>query len=98
MSRISLLSLAAWQLVCLDGVVAWAPAARTTVAATPRLSFYASPALFSSSNNDNNAEEETPDTARATFDQAGASLIEEEDRKRMEEMGDYDSNESVRAA
>jgi hypothetical protein len=96
MSRISLLSLAAWQLIGRHGVVAWAPAARTTVAATPRLSFYASPALFSS--NDNNAEEETPDTARATFDQAGASLIEEEDRKRMEEMGDYDSNESVRAA
>ena len=33
---------------------------------------------------------------RTSFDQAGASLIEEEDQKRMEQMGDFDSNDSVR--
>lgn len=32
---------------------------------------------------------------RTSFDQAGASLIEEEDQKRMEQMGDFDSNDSV---
>lgn len=32
---------------------------------------------------------------RTTFDQAGASLIEEEDRKRLEAMGDFDSNPTV---
>ena len=41
------------------------------------------------------AEEETV-IRRTSFDQAGASLIEEEDRKRLEEMGDFDSNPSVR--
>ena len=35
---------------------------------------------------------------RTSFDQAGASLIEEEDQKRMEQMGDFDSNDSVRFA
>ena len=35
------------------------------------------------------------DIDRTTFDQAGASLIEEEDRKRMEEMGDFDVNPAV---
>lgn len=33
---------------------------------------------------------------RTSFDQAGASLIEEEDIKRMETMGDFDSNPNVR--
>jgi hypothetical protein len=32
---------------------------------------------------------------RATFDQAGRSLVEEEDRKRMEEQGDSDANPAV---
>jgi hypothetical protein len=32
---------------------------------------------------------------RTTFDQAGASLIEEDDQKRMEQMGDFDLNPSV---
>lgn len=34
----------------------------------------------------------SPGSDRTTFDQAGASLIEEQDRKRMEEMGDFDAN------
>jgi hypothetical protein len=33
--------------------------------------------------------------SRTSFDQAGASLIEEEDRKRLEQMGDFDDNKSV---
>jgi hypothetical protein len=32
---------------------------------------------------------------RTTFDQAGKSLIEEEDRLRMEQMGDFDTNPDV---
>jgi hypothetical protein len=32
---------------------------------------------------------------RTTFDQAGASLIEEDDQKRMEQMGDFDLNPGV---
>jgi len=34
---------------------------------------------------------------RTSFDQAGASIIEEEDVKRMETMGDFDSNPNVRS-
>lgn len=34
---------------------------------------------------------------RTTFDQAGRSLIEEEDMKRLQQMGDYDSNPDVSA-
>ena len=50
-----------------------------------------SPALFSSKEDVDDVDK-TPKTERTTFDQAGASLIEEEDQKRMEQMGDYDSN------
>lgn len=38
------------------------------------------------------AEKNEDEVDRTSFDQAGQSLIEEEDRKRMEEMGDFDSN------
>jgi hypothetical protein len=46
----------------------------------------------------NNPEVEDNDAAvdRTTFDQAGASLIEEDDQKRMEQMGDFDLNPAVR--
>ena len=33
---------------------------------------------------------------RTTFGQAEASLIEEADRKRLDEMGDFDANPAVR--
>ena len=33
---------------------------------------------------------------RMSFDEAGAGLIDEEDKKRMESMGDYDTNPNVR--
>lgn len=32
-----------------------------------------------------------------SFDQAGASLVEEDDKKKLEEMGDYDENNDVSA-
>lgn len=32
-----------------------------------------------------------------SFDQAGASLVEEDDQKKLEEMGDYDENNDVRS-
>lgn len=35
---------------------------------------------------------------RTSFGQAEASLIEEADRKRLEEMGDFDANPAVRRA
>lgn len=41
------------------------------------------------------SEDET-EIQRTSFDQAGASLIEEEDNKRMESMGDFDANPNVR--
>lgn len=47
--------------------------------------------LRSSTNED---EGETP-PERTSFDQAGQSLMDEEDRKRLEEMGDFDSNPAV---
>jgi len=36
------------------------------------------------------------DIERTSFDQAGRSLIEEEDQQRMEQMGDFDLNPDVR--
>jgi hypothetical protein len=33
---------------------------------------------------------------RTTFDQAGKSLMDEQDNKRMEAMGDFDANPDVR--
>lgn len=48
------------------------------------------------SSEDNESKKDEDYIERTSFDQAGASLIEEEDRKRMEQMGDFDSNESVR--
>jgi hypothetical protein len=33
---------------------------------------------------------------RTTFDQAGKSLMDEQDNKRMEAMGDFDANPNVR--
>jgi len=50
-----------------------------------------SSALFSS----NDDMDDVDKMERTSFDQAGASLIEEEDQKRMEQMGDFDSNSSV---
>jgi hypothetical protein len=43
-----------------------------------------------------NVEDGSEDgTTRTTFDEAGKSLIAEEDNKRMEAMGDYDLNPDV---
>jgi hypothetical protein len=39
--------------------------------------------------------DETEGIKRTTFDEAGRSLVEEEDTKRMEAMGDYDLNPNV---
>jgi len=50
---------------------------------------------FSSSKKEQEEEEDTA-VQRTSFDQAGASLIQEEDTKRMESMGDFDSNPDVR--
>jgi hypothetical protein len=42
-------------------------------------------------------EEKEDNTARSSsFDEAGRSLVDEDDQKRMEEMGDFDSNPDVR--
>ena len=43
-------------------------------------------------------EEDDGTVDRTSFDQAGKSLIEEEDRQRMEQMGDFDTNPDVRKA
>lgn len=50
---------------------------------------------FSSTNNPEVEDDAVVD--RTTFDQAGASLIEEDDQKRMEQMGDFDANPAVRS-
>jgi hypothetical protein len=44
---------------------------------------------------DNNQSESEEKVIRTTFDEAGKSLIDEEDAKRMEAMGDYDLNPDV---
>lgn len=54
-----------------------------------------SPPIWSTQKGHDDDEDETIE--RTSFDQAGASLIEEEDVKRMENMGDFDSNPNVRA-
>jgi hypothetical protein len=40
-------------------------------------------------------EEEEVATQPASFDEAGASLRDEDDKKRMDDMGEYDSNPAV---
>lgn len=84
MYRNLFLSLATVQLL---GIVAWAP---MPLAPLRRRAF--SPRRASLDDN----EDADNKVDRASFDQAGASLIEEEDRKRMEQMGDFDTNDSVR--
>ena len=49
----------------------------------------ASTVLFSSSEGEDDSPKST------SFDDAGRSLVDEEDKKRMEEMGDFDSNPNV---
>lgn len=54
--------------------------------------------LFDSKPSDNNIRSDNGGDkiiARTTFDEAGKSLIAEEDNKRMEAMGDYDLNPDV---
>jgi hypothetical protein len=51
--------------------------------------------VFSTSNSQEESDEDSPKITITSFDQAGASLIEEEDRKRMEAMGDFDVNPNV---
>lgn len=89
--------------------LAWMPAALVhtrarssyTSSSTGNTIQTGSPVILSLSSSNNNSEDNKSDDAdqqqydRTSFDQAGASLIEEEDRKRMEQMGDFDSNESV---
>lgn len=53
---------------------------------------YLSCTQWKSTGNENNEENVT----RTSFGQAEASLIEEEDRKRLQEMGDFDANPAVR--
>ena len=43
-------------------------------------------------------DEEDEKIERTTFDQAGKSLIDEEDKKRLEQMGDFDANPDVSIA
>lgn len=52
-------------------------------------------AIYFSSPADNNDEGNEKDLKRTTFDEAGKSLIDEEDYKRMEAMGDFDLNPDV---
>src|SRR3569832_1997358 len=67
------------------------------VSLTTRSKTLANPvkSLYSTPPSSDTAEDEQK-VDRTTFDQAGASLIEEEDRARMEQMGDFDANPSVR--
>lgn len=51
--------------------------------------------LLATSNSQEETDEDNPKIAMTSFDQAGAGLIEEEDRKRMEAMGDFDVNPNV---
>lgn len=45
-----------------------------------------------SSNNNNNGESSSSEVERTSFDQAGASLKDEEDQKRLDDMGNNDVN------
>lgn len=69
---------------------AWVPAATPRVPRTVSVSKRT--LLFQSSEQEGNDDI----VDRTSFDQAGRSLIEEEDQKRMEQMGDFDSNPAVR--
>ena len=69
----------------------WTPTAFPSSRATAKSMAKTSSALFSS----NDDMDDVDKMERTSFDQAGASLIEEEDQKRMEQMGDFDSNSSV---
>ena len=89
MCRTLFLSLATVQLL---GVAsAWAPVTPLALQQRQALrpSSWSRPRLAAGGADDDEVE-------RTSFDQAGASLIEEEDQKRMEQMGDFDTNDSVR--
>lgn len=92
LSRSCIFSLLVAQLACTD-VVAWMPA--TLLSSRARLSYRGKDAAFKFLASGDENSEESEKIERTSFDQAGASLIEEEDRKRMEMMGDFDSNDSV---
>ena len=47
-------------------------------------------------NKEQEGKEEESLEPRTSFDQAGKSLVEEEDKKRLDSMGDFDSNPNVR--
>merc|ERR1712176_727864 len=56
---------------------------------------YLSSQLFSSPNNNNEEDIFEQQEQVKTFDQAGASLIEAEDKEKLLGMGDFDSNPEV---
>jgi hypothetical protein len=45
--------------------------------------------------NEEGEDDDEKEIRRTTFDQAGKSLIDEEDQKRLEQMGDFDANPAV---
>jgi len=52
--------------------------------------------LFETSESERSQDTDDQEVKRTSFDQAGRSLVDEEDQKRIEEMGDFDENPSVR--
>lgn len=79
-------------LLIVQSAVGWTPTLMTGPFRTGTHHRTQSPVALFSSQEDKDDNEKVE---RTSFDQAGASLIEEEDQKRMEQMGDFDSNDSV---
>lgn len=51
--------------------------------------------LFVGEDRKSDEDASAPGSSSKSFDDAGRSLVDEEDQKRMEEMGDFDDNPSV---
>lgn len=79
------------------GVDAFAPVSqiRTTAAAAVARSSSSSSLLFLSSTPE---EDEKKQVERTTFDQAGASIMDEDNEERLRQMGDFDSNPESKSA
>ena len=76
--------------------LAWAwTAPLRPLAASPRTARPVLTARFMVTDSDSSEDTAAEQIERTSFDQAGASLIEEEDQKRMQEMGDFDTNDAV---
>jgi hypothetical protein len=75
--------------------VAFSPLLQRSSSSTGISRYAPTTAIFSSQWDEEDEEVATEDKQRASFDEAGRSLRDEDDKAKMDEIGDYDSNPQV---